>query len=403
MQWVIKVTKLCNLRCKYCYEWDSLSDPARMSLDVWRSTLRAILEYSELAEDQLGLPIVSSIIWHGGEPLLLPPRYFQSVLELQSEIFPDEWIKQGRVRNCIQTNLYAVSDRHLDILKQHGFKVGVSLDFVGGVRVTASGRITEERVQENLSRLGARGIPYQLITVLAHHTASDIDRVFHEIRKLNVPTRLLALFEGPPSRDMRNVELSRSNILDAMLKMFELWFGAGMSPKIRPFDHAVETIVMKRLGLARPRQDRTKLANEVLVVDRGGSLSSAAQRDSGCIGNLTETSIGDIVRCDDYRALVADESDLKRAVCGRCTFLGPCDTSPIAGWLDSFSLRDCVIEKPLYTAIEAHLEARGLLGAEFLRSAQAVLADYVHTELRVEAVSGRGDLSLVESDGVGSR
>jgi uncharacterized protein len=395
MQWVVKTTKLCNLRCNYCYEWDSLSDPARMSLDVWGSALRAILEYSELAEDQLGLPIFSSIIWHGGEPLLLPPPYFESVLELQSKIFPDEWIKQGRVSNCIQTNLYAVSDGHLDILKQHDFKVGVSLDFVRGVRVTANGRITEERVQDNLSRLDARGIPYQLITVLAQHTASDVDRVFGEIRKLNVPTRLLPLFEGPASRDVRNVELSRSNMLDAMLRMFDLWLNAGMSPKIRPFDHAVETVVMKRLGLARPRQDRTKLANEVLVIDRDGSLSSAAHRASWCIGNIAKTSIGDIISSDGYRAVVADESDLKRAVCGTCPFLGPCDTSPIASCFDSFILRDCVIEKPFYTALEAQLEARGLLGTEFLRSAQAALADYVHTELGVEAVSGRDYRSLV--------
>ncbi|BEH77061.1 hypothetical protein YM3MPS_28640 [Mycobacterium pseudoshottsii] len=25
MQWVIKTSKLCNLSCKYCYEWEHLS------------------------------------------------------------------------------------------------------------------------------------------------------------------------------------------------------------------------------------------------------------------------------------------------------------------------------------------------------------------------------------------
>ena len=395
MQWVVKATKLCNLRCKYCYEWDSLSDPARMSLDVWKSTLCAIREYAELAEEQLDMPIVSSIIWHGGEPLLLPPSYFESVLTLEREVFPADWIAEGRVRNCIQSNLYSVSDAQLDILEGHGFKVGVSLDFVGGVRVTAGGRLTEERVRENLGRLDARGIRYQLITVLANHTASDVDRVFDEIRTLNVPTRLLPLFNGPAARDMRNVELSRSSLLDATLKMFELWFDAGMSPKMRPFDHAVETIVMKRLGLTRPRQDRTKLNNEVLVVDRDGSVSCAAHRDSWCIGNVAQTSIRDIVGSDEYRAIVADEIDLKRAVCETCPFLGPCDTSPIASCFDSFIFRDCVIEKPLYTRIEAFLEARGLLDGEFLRSARGVIADYVQIELGLEGALGRGELSGV--------
>lgn len=384
MQWVIKATKLCNLRCQYCYEWESLADRTRMSPDVWRSTLRAIVEYAEMAERQLGVPISSDVIWHGGEPLLLPADYFRSVLELQAEIVPAEWIEQGRVRNCIQTNLYAAGDDHLDILKEHDFKVGVSLDFVGGVRVTAGGRLTEERVQRNLHRLDQRGIPYQLITVLADHTASDVEGVFDAIRAVNVPTRLLALFDGPASRDMDGVELSRPAMLDAMFRMFELWFRAGMSPRIRPFDEAVETIVMKRLGLARPAHDRRNLAHEVLVVDRDGSVSSAAQRHSWCIGNLTETSIGEIVGSDAYRAQVADESDLKRTVCGACAFAGACDTSPITSNFDSFIRRDCVVEKPLYAAIEAYLESHALLDAEFLTSARATVADYVRTELRVE-------------------
>ena len=387
MQWVIKATKLCNLRCKYCYEWDSLSDASRMSLDVWRSTLQAIVEYAELAEQQLGVPISSDVIWHGGEPLLLPPAYFRDVLELQGDIVPEEWARQGRIRNCIQTNLYVASDDHLDILKQHEFRVGVSLDFMSGVRVTAGGRSTEEQVLHNLERLDAGGIPYQLITVLAHHTASDVRRVFREIQRRNVPTRLLPLFEGPPSRDLRNVELSRSHMLGAMFRMFELWFDAGMTPKIRPFDEAVETIVMKKLGLARPRHDRRRLGNEVLVVDRDGSLSSAAQRDDWCFGNLTKTRIGDIVRSEEYRALVEDESELKRAICAKCVFLGPCDTSPITSNFDSFIRRDCVIEKPLYTAIEAYLEDRGFLGDEFVRSAEAALVDYVHDVLQVEPVA----------------
>jgi uncharacterized protein len=386
VQWVIKVTKLCNLRCNYCYEWDSLAEPARMSMEVWRAVLRAVVEYAELAEAQSGVPVVSDIIWHGGEPLLLPPAYFRNVLALQKELIPKELVRSGYVRNCIQTNLYKVADKHLDILKEHNFKVGVSVDFTPGVRVTAGGRHTEKCVKENLGRLEARGIPYQVITVLARHTASDVTGVFAEIQRLNVPTRLLPLFEGPPSRDMAKVELSRPAILAALLELFDLWFDAGMEPPIRPFNEAVETIVMRRLGLSRTRHDRRRLANEVLVVDRDGSLSSAAQRDSWCIGNLAETSIGDIVRSDAYRAIVADETELKRSLCGQCPFLGPCDTSPVTSDFDSFILRDCVIERPLYTAVEARLEAWGLLNDAFLESARAMVADYVHSVLQVEEV-----------------
>jgi len=158
MQWVIKTTKLCNLRCKYCYEWDHLSDPTRMSDQVWRQSLVAIREYAELTAERCGYQIPLDIIWHGGEPTLLPPSYFERVVELQREVFPHEWIERRRVRNCLQTNLFSSSDDQLDAFEKYGFGLGISVDCCSGVRLTAGGRPTEDMVRKNMRRLQARGV-----------------------------------------------------------------------------------------------------------------------------------------------------------------------------------------------------------------------------------------------------
>lgn len=42
MSWTVKVSKLCNLRCRYCYEWEGLANPARISLAEWAKILTAI-------------------------------------------------------------------------------------------------------------------------------------------------------------------------------------------------------------------------------------------------------------------------------------------------------------------------------------------------------------------------
>jgi uncharacterized protein len=385
VQWVIKATKLCNLRCSYCYEWDHLSDPTRMSLEVWAATLRAIREYSQLAEEQLGYAVRTNIIWHGGEPLLLPVDYFESVLALQSEVFPEQWRSKRRIGNSIQTNLYSLTEEKLALLARNRFRVGVSLDFVSGVRVTKGGQETEERVLANLQRLRDHGIAFQLITVLAGHTASDLAGVYRAIHDIGVPTRLLPLFDGPSSRDLTRVHMGRRDLVDALMVVFDLWFQAGMVPQVRPFDAAVEAVVMKRLGLARAPQDRRRLANEVLVVDRDGSLSSAAQRESWTIGDLTRQSIGEILRSQEYLDNVADDVELKKSVCGPCPFLGPCDTSPLSSCFDSFIERDCVVEKPLYSRVEQYLEDRGLLGESFLRDSHATMERYIRDELLTSA------------------
>lgn len=217
MQWVIKTTKLCNLRCKYCYEWEHLSDPTRMPEGVWRHALVAIRDYAELTTRRCGYDIPLDIIWHGGEPTLLPRTYFERVFALQRDVFPRDWIENRRVRNVLQTNLYVVRDEHLDVFEEFGIELGVSVDFSEGVRLTAGGRPTEAAVRANMRRLQDRGLPFSIITVLAAHTISQIRQIFEEIARLNKPTRLLPLFSGPATRPMDGVTVAKSDILDAMM------------------------------------------------------------------------------------------------------------------------------------------------------------------------------------------
>lgn len=100
-----------------------------MSEAVWRRTLVAIREYAVLTSARCGYDIPIDIIWHAGEPTLLPPTYIKDVIALQRELIPGDWLAARRVRNCLQTNLYSVSEDHLDLFQEHDFGLGVSLDF----------------------------------------------------------------------------------------------------------------------------------------------------------------------------------------------------------------------------------------------------------------------------------
>ncbi len=377
MQWVMKASKLCNLRCKYCYEWDHLADPARMSLEVWKHALVAIREYSELAMRNTGKAFSTDIIWHGGEPLILPVSYWRDVVSLQREIFSPEWFERGLIRNCVQTNLYAVGDGILDFLQENDFALGVSVDFAGGVRVTAAGKQTEAGVKQNLHRLAVRGLPFALITVLARHTIDKIDDVFSELATFGVPVRLLPLFAGPQARPMDGVAVSHREILDALMRLFDLWFRAGMPMPMDPFDESVKTVAMKRLGLRPARADRARLGNEVLVVDPEGWLSCVAFRDSRRIANVVDMPIADILHLEDYLSLVREEGQLKAKICDTCAMSDACDTRPLARNFDSHGLADCPTEKYLTPLIEAYLEDCGFFDAEFAETADDMAASHL--------------------------
>src|SRR5215208_1571733 len=109
VNWVVKVSKLCNLRCRYCYEWNDLHRTDRMGLSEWEHLLRSIRRYHERRSAEVGADFNTTIIWHGGEPLLLPLGYMRSVFEMQHQILGG-LLDSGAVVNALQSNLYRISD-----------------------------------------------------------------------------------------------------------------------------------------------------------------------------------------------------------------------------------------------------------------------------------------------------
>jgi uncharacterized protein len=66
-----------------------------------------------------------TIIWHGGEPLLLGPTFFRAALEFQNrECFETK----SRIEHCIQSNLTLFTEDFVDIFRQLGItQIGTSV------------------------------------------------------------------------------------------------------------------------------------------------------------------------------------------------------------------------------------------------------------------------------------
>jgi len=86
VEWVVKISKLCNLRCTYCYEFPFLADRTRMRLEDLRIMFRHIAEFYAARPKRM------DFVWHGGEPLLIEPTYY-------SNIFRDPRTRAWRGRN----------------------------------------------------------------------------------------------------------------------------------------------------------------------------------------------------------------------------------------------------------------------------------------------------------------
>jgi len=324
--WVIKASKLCNLRCSYCYEWDDLDKKDRIDLELWRRIFLAVKDFESLRA-ALGRDVRSLLVLHGGEPLILPVPYLRQVMALKHEIL-------GTGKNTpqvsLQTNAFSVSDDVIEFLKETRIRVGISHDIVPGVRLSARREPVEERVEANMERLRAAGVYGGGIVVLAGHTGPKIREVYDWYARRKTPFRVLPLFDGPDSRPS-GYSASSDMVSQALCTLFDHWIATGAEVKIEPFAQQLEWVIQKRLGIhSRPR-DREHEGDSIFLVNTNGDVYHVpdAYEPGFALGNLGTDSLERILASEPYRASIERDRALARKYCEGCEYRGSCRGTPL--------------------------------------------------------------------------
>lgn len=328
VNWVVKVSKLCNLRCRYCYEWNELHLRDRLSLAQWERLLRSIHAYHERRQNEVGEPFRSIIIWHGGEPLLLPPSYVRSVFDLQREVL-GPLHGSGAVINAMQTNLYRISDEQIDLLKAEKIQVGISCDVVGGVRLSAGNGETEEDVARNMDRLTAAGVDFGAITVLAAHTAPRIVDIYEFYKSLGIGVRFLPLFAAPLNTPGASFAITVAEVEAALERLFVHRVRQRTRVSVTPLDECIATVFRARQGARTWTYDRRQ-GEWAFIVNRDGSLyqTHEAYEPRWQLGNAFDQSIDSVLESPAYAASLARDRELVSRVCSGCAWKQSCSMLP---------------------------------------------------------------------------
>jgi uncharacterized protein len=165
---VVQPTTLCNLDCRYCY-LPLRRQPLRMSLTTLAAAMKNFFVGDMIAR-QL------KILWHAGEPLTLPVRYYEAALRIVEDCRPAEI----SVVHAMQTNGTLINETWCQFIKAHGIRVGLSIDGPEALhdknRRDRNGRGTWRQIQRAIALLKEHRIPFGVIAVLTseamqHHDA----------------------------------------------------------------------------------------------------------------------------------------------------------------------------------------------------------------------------------------
>jgi uncharacterized protein len=164
---VVQPTPFCNIDCTYCY-LPNRNDRSVMSQD----TLRALFQH--VFASGWAAPSIT-VIWHAGEPLVLPVAYYRDAFDLIETLRPPSI----GLRHSIQTNGMLISNEYCELFRHYHVGVGVSIDgprhLHDAHRRTRSGRGTFDRTMAGICLLQQHNVEFHVITVLSHGSLDDPD------------------------------------------------------------------------------------------------------------------------------------------------------------------------------------------------------------------------------------
>jgi uncharacterized protein len=328
---VVQPTPFCNINCSYCYLPDRQST-RRMDVATLGEVFRWVF-----ASGLVRQPFV--LLWHAGEPLVVPVSFYAHALELLHE-----HNREGvPVKQSFQTNATLITPEWCEFLLRHDIHLGVSVDGPAFLhdryRRTRSGQGTFERVEEGMRLLREHRVPFDVITVLTSDALDYPDELFdfyqaHEIQNIgfNVeeiegPHRISSLLGSGTAERFRR-------FLDRFLM---LALAADPPLEVREFTSSAEALLLSPYGPGSRTQENKPWA--IVNVDCDGNFGtfspellglSSSAHGSFCLGNVATHTLDDVLALERYQRL---EADITRGVerCREtCRYFAFCGGGPPA-------------------------------------------------------------------------
>jgi uncharacterized protein len=303
---VVQPTPFCNINCGYCYL------PQRADKTVMRhSTVRVLFEQlfaSGWASQEL------TVIWHAGEPLVVPPAFYESAFETIAALCPSS----VRVQHSMQTNGMLLSTKWSDLLKRWHVGVGVSIDgprrLNDAHRLTRTGRSTFDQALAGIRLLRREGTPFHVISVLSQASMEAPQELldFYVAEGIEDVCFNVEESEGAHVSDLLVGDRPQSRFRDFLSTFWQL---ARQGDKIR-FIREIDGMLPR---VFRPEGERVRNVQVepfgMLNVDCNGNVSTFSPELLGLkdekyndfvIGNINAASLEDMRRSTAMRAMSRD-------------------------------------------------------------------------------------------------
>lgn len=304
-------TPFCNLDCSYCY-LPGRDDRRRLAIPTVEATIRNIID-SRLLGSEL------TVIWHAGEPLVVPPRFYAEAFERIASLVDG----QAAIHHSIQTNGTLIDDAWCDLFRAWSVRVGISIDGPARIhdrhRKTRSGRGTHRDVMRGAQRMQKAGLPFHAIAVVTADALDEPDAILDFFEEFGISDIALNVEEQEGINLRSSLAGAEDRVAGFYRRVFERAVLSNGRLRVREFEQARDAILS---GLPEFVLDEKRyVANEqvqpfeILSVDCEGNFTTFSPELLGqthprfngfALGNVHRDRLIDVLATPRFRELFGE-------------------------------------------------------------------------------------------------
>lgn len=319
---ILKATEKCNSNCYYCDVVYKKNTGTSMPLDILELTFFRINEYLKTFPDEK-----IELLWHGGEPLLLGPKYYWSAFKFQEKHCPET---TNRIEHNIQTNLTCFNEGFVEIFQKLGINViGTSYDPVPHMRGPGKPIDSDKynkRFMKALNILEKHRIGWGMIYVVTKKSLAKPLDVFLFLTNL----RLSGGINFNPvliyDKERRDVAITPEEFVEFLGEIFPIWWKyRHRYPDIEPFKSLVDNIIEEGLSLGCVDSGDCTY-HHINIAPDGETSQCGRSADWGLLqyGNIKEKSFDEILHNKQRDQLEKRVKKLPLKDCKGCRFWELC-------------------------------------------------------------------------------
>ncbi len=297
-----------------------------MSAETLEQTFRWVFESGLIREP-------FTLLWHAGEPLVVPIAFYKHSLELLNKHNRDA----VHIDHAFQTNATLIDEEWCEFILEHDIKIGVSVDgpqfLHDRYRRTRQGRGTFEQAMRGVELLNKHNVTYHVISVITGDSLDYPDELFDFYLAHGMTNIAFNMeeVEGPNTTTSLQGHGMESRFRRFLERFLELSQSIDPPLRLREFENCAGAILGGRFAPGERTQENKPWG--IVSVDYAGNFCTYSPELLGIdsqkygrfvLGNVATDTIEDVMTSEKYQLLEGDIAEGIRQCQETCEYFEFC-------------------------------------------------------------------------------